>query len=112
MLLYLLSALTYLLGIVLIVVVVMQRKEPSSTLAWVLIILLVPLFGALLYLWFGYARVERRVRRKRKSNEVIAAQLTRIEQKLVDYKIVPEHSFTETVQADLVKVTEASAPSP
>ena len=101
-----LSALTYVIGIVLIIIVVMQRKEPSATLAWVLTIIFLPILGALFYIWFGFGRIERRVRRRQRSNELLAASLSRFERTLMDFKIVPENSFDAIVQEDLVKITE------
>lgn len=101
-----LSVLTYVLGLALIITVVMQRKDPAAALAWVVTIVFLPIIGALLYLWLGYAHVERRLRQKRKSNEAIAEELNHLEQTLIDYKIVQESTFEEPVQSDLVKVTE------
>ncbi len=107
MMLYLLPALTYAISIALIVLVIMQRKEPSATLAWVLTIIFLPILGALFYLWFGFGRIERRVRRRQRSNERLAASFNRLEQALIDFKILPDNTFDRAVQADLVKVTES-----
>ena len=44
--------------------VIMRKKEPSVTLAWLVVILLLPFFGAIIYLLFGENRLgERRARR-------------------------------------------------
>ncbi len=44
--------------------VIMRKKEPSVTLAWLVVILLLPFFGAVIYLLFGENRLgERRARR-------------------------------------------------
>ncbi len=44
--------------------VVMRKKEPSVTLAWLVVILLLPFLGAIIYLLFGENRLgERRARR-------------------------------------------------
>ena len=101
-----LSILTYVLGLALIIFVVMQRKEPTATLAWILIIVTLPLVGVLLFLWLGFARVAYRVQRRQRSNAVIADQLDRIERTLIDYKIVPKEKLAAEVQSQLVKVTE------
>jgi len=100
-----LSVLTYVVGIALIAFVVMQRKDPAATLAWVLTIVFLPIIGVLLYLWLGYARMESRIRRRRRSDARIAAQLASLERALVDFKILPEHRFTHHVQSNLLKVT-------
>jgi cardiolipin synthase len=42
------------------------KKDSTSAMAWCLIVLLVPLVGALLFLFFGYTRVDRPMRRKRR----------------------------------------------
>jgi cardiolipin synthase len=46
--------------------VLFTKKEPTSAVAWCLAVLLMPVVGALLYWIFGYNRVHRLVRRKRK----------------------------------------------
>jgi cardiolipin synthase len=44
--------------------VIMRKKEPSVTLAWLVVILLLPFLGAIIYLLFGENRLgERRARR-------------------------------------------------
>ncbi len=50
-----------------VVVIMLERREPSATLAWILLILLLPVFGLLLYVFFGrrsYRRVRRQARRR------------------------------------------------
>jgi cardiolipin synthase len=42
------------------------KKEPTPAVAWVLVVLLVPLVGFFLFLWFGYNYVDRPLRRKRR----------------------------------------------
>src|SRR5215831_9817784 len=46
--------------------VLITKKDPTSAVAWCLAVLLMPLVGAILYWIFGYNRVHRLVRRKRK----------------------------------------------
>ena len=58
--------------IALIPVVISRRKDVAPTFAWILFILLVPLVGAAGYLIFGHNRVERRAKRKFRSNERMA----------------------------------------
>ena len=43
----------------------LHKHDPRSAWAWILACLLVPVAGALLYLWFGINRVERRARKER-----------------------------------------------
>src|SRR3989344_5352513 len=102
----LLSILTYAISIVLIALVIMQRKEPTATLAWVLTIIFLPGFGAIFYLWFGFGRIERRVRERQRSNERLGPSLHTLEPPLINFKIVPENNVDQSVQTDLVKVAE------
>lgn len=101
-----LSILTYAISIVLIALVIMQRKEPTATLAWILTIVFLPILGAIFYLWFGFGRIEQRVRKRQRSNERLAPSLHKLERTLIDFKIVPENKVDQSVHTDLVKVTE------
>lgn len=56
-------------ALVLIFVVLIQRKEPATTVAWILTLLFLPALGAVLFLLFGRRRV--RVRHKRRADEVV-----------------------------------------
>jgi cardiolipin synthase len=62
-------------GIVLVLIprVVVQRRESAATLAWVLVILLVPLLGALLYAVLGVQRLHRRRTRRRRARQRLDA---------------------------------------
>ncbi len=102
------SALTYVLSLALVLFVIMQRKPPANTLAWILAIVLLPVVGALVYLWFGYARVAYRVERRRRSNQKIADAIRRIEQALAEFEIVPEDQADLPVRRELQAVSEAS----
>jgi hypothetical protein len=59
----LLTHLGFLLSLSFLVYVFRQRRSPSSRLAWVLVILLVPYVGVPLYLVLGNPRIRRRARR-------------------------------------------------
>lgn len=54
----------FLLGIVLIAHILLQKHSPSGTLAWVLVIVLLPYVGVPLYLLFGGRKVQRRAEKK------------------------------------------------
>src|SRR5438874_4208798 len=41
------------------------KKESTSAIAWCLLVILLPLFGALLFVLFGYQNVSRPLKRKR-----------------------------------------------
>jgi cardiolipin synthase len=54
----------FLLALVLMASLLRQRRSPSSTIAWLLVILLAPYVGVPLYLIFGGRKVRRMARRK------------------------------------------------
>lgn len=49
--------------------VVLTKRDTRATIAWVGLIWLTPLLGALLYLWLGINRIERRARRLRSGRQ-------------------------------------------
>lgn len=61
-------------------VLMKKKRQPVSTVAWVLVIALVPYLGGLFYLLFGINRVARRTLSKRRAAEVIASNLTELSQ--------------------------------
>ena len=46
--------------------VLLSRKEPVSTVAWCLVVILMPLIGGLLFWAFGYNYLLRRVQNRRR----------------------------------------------
>src|SRR4051812_46040393 len=62
--------LTAVLEIVILLVfipwVLFTKKDPTAAVAWCLVVILMPVFGALLFWVFGYAHVTRPLRRKRR----------------------------------------------
>lgn len=60
-----------LLALVLVVVVLLQRKEPATTVAWILTLLFLPALGGLLFLLFGRRRVRPKARRKQEADEQV-----------------------------------------
>ncbi len=59
----------------LIPLVLLRRKEPSSTVAWILALVFLPAVGALLFLAFGRERVRLPARRKRELDALVRAEL-------------------------------------
>lgn len=55
---------SFLLGIVLIAHILLQKRPPSGTIAWLLIIFFLPYLGVPLYLIFGGRKMARHVKRK------------------------------------------------
>lgn len=71
-----LSIVGYLLTLVLLRwVLLMKKEQPSSTVAWVMAILLIPYLGPMLFLIFGITRVDRRARLKVAADRAIERQL-------------------------------------
>jgi cardiolipin synthase len=62
-------------GLALVPLVLMRRKEPSSTIAWILVLLFLPAVGAVLFLMFGRDRVRWPARKKRELDAIVRAQL-------------------------------------
>ena len=66
------------LSLVIVVYIVGNRSNPSYKIAWIIPIMLFPIFGWLLYLLFGGNRLSKRTRRKMQSmNDVMSQELKR-----------------------------------
>ena len=64
------------LSLVIVVYIVGDRSNPSYKIAWIIPIMLFPIFGWFLYLLFGGNRMSKRTRRKMQSmNDVMAREL-------------------------------------
>ena len=61
---YVFFIVSFLLGFVLIAHILLQKRPPSGTIAWLLVILLLPYAGVPLYLIFGGRKMQRHVNRK------------------------------------------------
>lgn len=75
----------YLLTLLLIPRLLLQNKQSVSTVAWTILIILLPYAGALLYLVFGINRVERRLAHKYESSRRIGPLLP----ELTHYQLLP-----------------------
>jgi cardiolipin synthase A/B len=62
-------------ALALVPLVLVRRKEPSSTIAWILALVFLPAVGTLLFLLFGRDRVRWPAKRKRELDAVVRAQL-------------------------------------
>jgi cardiolipin synthase len=62
-------------ALALIPLVILRRKEPSSTIAWILTLLFLPALGAVLFLLFGRDRVRWPARRKRQADALVRGTL-------------------------------------
>jgi cardiolipin synthase len=62
-------------SLALIPLVLLRRKEPSSTIAWILTLFFLPAVGPILFLMFGRDRVRWPAKRKRELDAVVRAQV-------------------------------------
>ena len=60
----------------LVPLVLIRRKEPSSTAAWILVLIFLPAVGSILFLMFGRDRVRLPARRKRELDAIVRAQVS------------------------------------
>ena len=63
------------LALALIPLVLLRRKEPASTIAWILALVFLPALGAFLFVAFGSERVRWPARRKRELDAIVRAEL-------------------------------------
>lgn len=52
-----------------------RRKQPAATIAWIMAIIILPYFGAILFLFFGINRVERRALQRQVKTQAFATPL-------------------------------------
>ena len=62
-------------SLALVPLVLLRRKEPSSTIAWILTLVFLPAAGAILFLLFGRDRVRWPAKRKRELDAIVRAQV-------------------------------------
>lgn len=67
----------YAMSLALIPRVVLARRESAATMSWILVLVLMPLVGLVLYYFFGERRLQRYVRKRRASSRAIAEALER-----------------------------------
>jgi cardiolipin synthase len=72
---HILAILFWGIALALIPLVLMRRKEPSSTIAWILALVFLPALGAILFWLFGRDRVRWPAKRKRALDAIVRAQV-------------------------------------
>ncbi len=65
----------WVVALALVPLVLVRRKEPSSTIAWILTLVFLPAVGTVLFLLFGRDRVRWPAKRKRELDALVRAQL-------------------------------------
>ena len=86
------AALAYVLSLYLIRwVLLLKSREPTSSIAWILLIIALPVLGGLLFLVFGINRVERKaVGMKRQTRRVLGPNLPQLAQfPNLPYQLLP-----------------------
>jgi cardiolipin synthase len=71
-------------ALALIPLVLVRRKEPSSTIAWILTLVFLPPVGAALFLLFGRDRVRWPAKRKRELDAIVRAQVAEAREERAD----------------------------
>lgn len=104
---FILTLVNYLAVIAAVIAVLRARKEPAAMMAWILTLILLPIFGLVLYLLIGESRIRRHVRRRQHRRANIAPALA---QRLGG--IEAAHSETDPRRfgrrlRDLVKIASA-----
>ena len=90
----------YLVTLLLIRWVLLTRKrQPLSTVAWILAIVMLPYVGGLLFLFFGINRVERRTRTRRAATRDLAEHLPSLDR--IDH---PDECTFDERQQQLVRL--------
>lgn len=90
-------------------VLLMKKEQPTSTVAWVMAIILIPYLGGLLFVLFGINRVDRRARLKLAADRAIERELPG----LTLYQILPEelpHDLPRTLMR-LASRTSRTSPT-
>jgi cardiolipin synthase len=76
-------------------VILTRRRQPASTVAWILAIVLIPYVGGLLFLFFGINRVDRRKKRRRAAKKSMQGKMPMLRVLSLDDE--PLKSFPEQV---------------
>jgi len=74
----------WVVALALIPLVLVRRKEPSSTIAWILTLVFLPALGTLLFLLFGRDRVRIPAKRKRALDAIVRAQVAAVREESSD----------------------------
>ncbi len=67
-----------------------KKKHPESTVAWLMLLVTVPIVGGVLFIVFGINRVERKAARRAQASRAITRNL----QELTQYQLIPSDKYT------------------
>jgi cardiolipin synthase len=93
-------------GLLLVPSVLLRRKEPSSTIAWILVLLLLPALGAILYLLFGRDRVRWPARRKRQLDAVVREQVRDVDPRSTEADRTSHLTVGSSLEQGLFRVAQ------
>ena len=91
-------------------VILARKRQPISTVAWVLAIVLLPYVGGLLFLFFGINRVERRKARKLQATQDLAGPLAELTE-LAKHHLPAEYPLSD-LESRLARLAERAAGTP
>jgi cardiolipin synthase len=95
-----------LVGLLFVPSVLVRRKEPSATVAWILVLLLLPAIGAIVYLLFGRDRVRWPARRKRQLDEIVRARMREADPARLDSNRTSHLTVGSTLEQGLFRVAQ------
>lgn len=75
---------SFLLGLTLIAHILLQKRSPSGTIAWLLIIFFLPYVGVPLYLIFGGRKMQRHINRKGRIDLISSQQIPDAQADMID----------------------------
>ena len=91
-------------SLALIPFVLVRRKEPSSTIAWILTLFFLPALGAILFLLFGRDRVRWPAKKKRELDAIVRAQVSSALDERADADTSTKISLASPLEQTLFRV--------
>ena len=99
---------SFLLGIILIAHILLQKRPPSGTIAWLLIILFLPYVGVPLYLVFGGRKMQRHVNRKGRIGLISDEQIPEEQASVLD-RLLRTYNFPGAEMGHCVELCRTGA---
>lgn len=81
-----------------------KKRHATSTIAWMMAIVVLPFIGPVMFLFFGINRVERRTARKQQASRAISRHLP----ELTEYQLIPGDATTSQ-HGQLIRLTNRVA---
>jgi cardiolipin synthase A/B len=93
------------IGLALVPLVLIRRKEPSSTIAWILTLVFLPALGAALFLLFGRDRVRWPAKRKLELDAIVRAQIATSRDETPDAEGTAQNPLAYPLERDLFRIS-------